>query len=90
MENMTSVFWGHFGKQGSVHISICICIRQRAHHGAQSHTHLAIRSFSQHSKKLKAVRSNPLTVSVDTFTGQLHLLCLNTGVSMTQKSTVLV
>ena len=41
--------------------------------------HLAIRSFSQNSKKLKAVRSNSLTVSVDTFTGQLHLLGLNTG-----------
>lgn len=43
-------------------------------------THLSIGSFSQNSKKLKAVWSNSLTVSVDTLTGQLHLLGLNTGI----------
>lgn len=55
-----------------------------------NHTHLAIGSFSQHSKKLKTVRSNSLTVSVDTFTGQLHLLCLHTGIAWHRKVAVLV
>ena len=56
-----------------------LCIHQ--------HTHLAICSFSQHSEQLKAVGSNSLTVSVDTFTGQFHFFRLNAGTSRTQSAT---
>lgn len=59
--------------------STCIC----AHTQVQSHpdthiTHFAIGSFAQHCEKLKTIWANPLTVSVDTLTGQLHLLRLDT------------
>lgn len=53
-------------------------LKEVSHVHTQTHTHFAISSFSQHSKKLKAVRSDSLTVPVDTFTGQLHLLRLGT------------